>query len=259
MSVLLTFIVSRAILVRMVAFEPLQHLGLTPKEQSAYLALLEIGEGTVAAVAQKSLLKRPTAYLILDQLSEKGFVSQFKRGKHTYYIAQNPKYLVSEAEMRLKEIREAIPQLETLFVKGKNKPRVLIFEGKEGADKAYDDWFITKGEALFLSSAELAQEVFEKTYRRVDFKTLSDEFYFRELILDTPEGREYGEKVRGQYRKVRFLPPEFSPFETDIGIYGNRVIITSIKQDYFAVVMESVSTADSFRKIYEALWRMSIE
>ena len=51
--------------------EALQTIGLNEKECAVYLALLQLGRASAYSVAQKSGLKKPTTYVILDELIEK--------------------------------------------------------------------------------------------------------------------------------------------------------------------------------------------
>jgi sugar-specific transcriptional regulator TrmB len=151
----------------------LQGLGLEEKEARTYLALLELGEGTILEISRKSGIKRPTTYVVLRSLEEKGFVSRILKGKKALYSPQHPKKLITEAEVRLKELREVVPQLESLAGKASNKPRVMIYEGKDRLDQAYDEMFITKGEMLFIGNIALSQEVFPRTFRKYQYKSSS--------------------------------------------------------------------------------------
>ena len=62
--------------------ESLKHIGLNEKEIQIYLSLLELGSSTVLAIAKRSGIKRPTAYLVLQSLVEKGFASRIIKGKN---------------------------------------------------------------------------------------------------------------------------------------------------------------------------------
>lgn len=237
----------------------LEGLGLNSKEQACYLALLELGEASIADIAKKAAIKRPTAYVVVNQLSEKGFISEFRRGKHARFIAKEPSGLVADARMRLKELENVMPMLESLKQKENSRPRVLIFEGKEGADRAFDDWFITKGEALFISNVDLNMPIFTKTFQRITYKMIGPDFRFRELIEDTDKGREYARQFRSQYRPIRLLQPHSSPFAMDLGVYGRRSVITSVTNETVSVCIDSESVADSFRNIFEGLWSSARE
>ena len=54
----------------------LKNLGLNDKEANIYLALLQLGKSTATKIAKKSGLKRPTTYVIIEQLIDKGFVQK---------------------------------------------------------------------------------------------------------------------------------------------------------------------------------------
>ena len=236
----------------------LQELGLEEKEARIYLALLELGEGTILEISRKSGIKRPTTYVVLRSLEEKGFVSRVLKGKKTLYSAQHPKKLITEAEVRLKELQEVVPQLESLAGKASTKPRILIYEGKDRLDQAYDEMFITKGEMLFMSNIGLSKEGFPKTFRKYQYKSASPEFRTREISVDDQAGRESAKEFAGPYYEVRFLPKNFKPFENDIGVYGNRVLISSLKREYFVVVIESEEVAQTFRTMFEMMWQSAI-
>ena len=243
--------------------DTLQNLGLEEKEAKIYLALLELNEATVLEVARKARIKRPTCYVVLRSLEEKGFVSRVVKGNRTLFSPQHPKNLVVEAETNLKEIKEIVPQLESMLGKGEGKPRVMIYEGKEELDRDYDDSFIVGGENLYIGTIKLAMELFPRTFQRFQYKFPSAQAPFREIVDESKEGREYAEEVErrygSKYRGIRFIPKELLPFESEIGIFGNNVVITSVKKEYFTVRIESEEIAQAFRVIFEMMWQSAKE
>src|SRR2546423_1650027 len=92
----------------------LRGAGLDEKEIEVYIALLELGEATVLQISRKTGVKRPTAYLVLNALEQKGFVSRIVKGKKTFFAPQHPKKILAEAEIKLSEIKKAIPQFEAM-------------------------------------------------------------------------------------------------------------------------------------------------
>ena len=236
--------------------ESLKHIGLNEKEIQIYLSLIELGSSTVLVIAKRSGIKRPTAYLVLESLVEKGFVSRIIKGKKTLFSPQNPKKLITEGEIRLKELQEVVPQLEIMFRKRKERPQIRIFEGKDELDRAYDEWFINKGEALFISTNKLSMEAFPRSYEKQQLIARSPEFKIRELVDESAEGLDYANKVRGDYHTFRFIPKKFLPFDADIGIFGNHTLITSVKKEYFTIDIESKEIAKAFRTLFEAMWQI---
>lgn len=54
-----------------IPLQTLRELGLTDKEAELYLASLSLGTASIAGLAKKAELKRPTTYLIVDTLLQK--------------------------------------------------------------------------------------------------------------------------------------------------------------------------------------------
>ncbi len=237
--------------------ETLAQLGLDEKEISVYMGLLELGEATILTISKKTGVKRPTAYLILEALERRGLATKVAKGKKTLFVAQHPKKILTEAEVRLKQLKEVMPQFEAMMQRSDDRPRVKIYEGKDALDRAYDDAFIVKGEMLFMSNIEVTEDVYAKTLQKFDYIAYSKDFCIRELIIENEASKKYAAKNNGQYRRINFLPQEFGLFTTDIGIYGNNVVITSGKKEYFCVRIESPEIADAFRAMFEAVWRLS--
>lgn len=234
-------------------------LGLTKKEASVYLALLELGEATVLTASKKSGIKRPTAYLVLRSLEEKGFISRVLKGKKIFFAPQHPRKLVTEAEVRLRELQGAMPQLESLLHDAEDRPRVKMYEGKEGADYASKQWFTIRGETVWIGTLKLSMEVFPRTFEEVTHLQFSKDFSSRELLDESEETRAYAERISGPYRRVRFMSKELLPFEADMGVFGNHTLITSVRKEYFTIDIESKEIANAFRTIFEVMWKAGKE
>ncbi|MEK7601204.1 MAG: helix-turn-helix domain-containing protein [Patescibacteria group bacterium] len=239
--------------------DTLKQFGLEDKEIRLYIGLLELGEASVLAISRKTGVKRPTAYLILNALEKRGLVSRILKGKKLLFAAQHPKTMLTEAELRMKQLKDVIPQFEAMMHCSDEKPRVKIYEGKDALDRAFDDIFIVKGDQFFMSNMDIVHDVFARTLQKVEYSTLSPEFNVKELVDDSETSRKYAKKVSGPYRKIRFMPKTLPPFATDVGIFGNNVIITSGKKEFFSVRIESKEIADSFRAVFATMWAASSE
>ena len=238
--------------------ETLQGLGLNEKEGALYIAFLELGEVRIAKAGARAGLKRPTAYLVVQSLEKKGFVTHTTRGAKHYFSAVHPQKLVTEAELRVREIKGLAPQLEALLYDAGEKPRFSFYEGRELLDKAYDDWFISKGEGLFIGTLEIPAEIFPRTFQKYQHMIFSKDFCLRELLADTEEGRKHAERSRSEFHDLRFIPKEHIPFEVDIGIHGKRVLITSVKKEFFTVRIESPEISHAFRVMFEMMWQSAL-
>ena len=68
----------------------LHTLGFSTKEATVYVALLELGTGTVTQIARKAGINRTTGYDILDSLAAKGIVNVTGKEPKQEYAAEPP-------------------------------------------------------------------------------------------------------------------------------------------------------------------------
>ena len=118
----------------------LENLGLNEKEAKVYLALLQLGMTTAYSVAIRSGLKKPTAYVILDQLVEKGFARNVPRAKKQLFVAENPESIFSEYEEKVLHTKEALPELLAMRKSNEEKTSVAYYEGIGGVREVYTRW-----------------------------------------------------------------------------------------------------------------------
>lgn len=71
----------------------LQEIGLNEKESAIYLALLQVDSASVVSLADKTKIKRPTVYVVLEALAKKGLVSEVEIGNKTHFAAESPERL----------------------------------------------------------------------------------------------------------------------------------------------------------------------
>src|SRR3989338_1410456 len=66
-------------------YHVLINLGFEDKEDHLYLALLELGKGTVLQIARKTKVNRASIYYIMEKMKKRGWVTHLKKaGKESY-------------------------------------------------------------------------------------------------------------------------------------------------------------------------------
>lgn len=110
--------------------------GLSEKEAKVYIALLQLGRASSYSISSRSGLKKPTTYVILDELIKKGLVTKIPRAKKQQYIAMPPEEFFANAEEKLKQAKKALPELITMAENEKVKVQTLFYEGVDGIEDA---------------------------------------------------------------------------------------------------------------------------
>lgn len=233
--------------------------GFSDNESAVFLALLQLGKGTVSQITRKAGLNRTTGYDILDSLVSKGLVSVSGKEPKQEYLAESPDHLLNilennekEAKKRILEIKKIIPNLKSIHnVMG--RPKVRFYEGTEGLKDVYEDT-LTSHEQIraYANVNEMHQALigyFPKYYERRAGKNVS----IRAIIPDSPIGKHRAGKDVEEKRESALVPVEKYNFSPEINIYDNKVMIASWREK-LGIIIESAEIADAMKKIYELAW-----
>ncbi len=241
----------------------LKNIGLDQKERTVYLKLLEIGEVSMTDIARISQIKRPTAYLVIEDLIQKGLVSETLIGKRKKYAAIHPNRLVEIAQDQKRQMEDSLPDLLALYHQSKSKPRIQVFENKAGMNLVYKDMFsaLKNGaEALFFANVDaIHKEVPEVMNNFKESISKLKTIKIRELHYRSKTTNQWSKNFKKEYKKgyqLRHLSNEFEFGFTDNVIYENKLVIFSLKNHIFAIVIESEEIAKTYRAMFEWAWKM---
>ncbi len=236
----------------------LEMSGFSDKETAVYLALLELGKGTVTEISRKSGVSRTHCYLFSSELISKNLISVSGKEPKQEYVSESPMKLKEFLEKKFltqkkvfEETEQIIPELVSMHKTG-NRPRVRFYEGLEGIKEVYEDT-LTSHEELkgFLTYEELHKALanyFPDYYQRRAKKGILG----RGIVTDTPEGRERAKFNEREVREIRFVPEEYY-FYPEINIYDNKVMIASWREK-LGIIIESDEIADALKKIWKLAW-----
>lgn len=140
----------------------LEAIGLSDKESAIYLATLELGEGTITRIANRTKLKRTTTYNVIQSMADEGLLSVTTR-KGVQYISALSPALLMERTKRAYDGFSAVYQ--HLVLLGKNahlQPRVQFFPGIDGIKHCYRQVEHATGDVVgFTNYDTMPQEVFD--------------------------------------------------------------------------------------------------
>lgn len=235
----------------------LQDIGLTDKEARAYLSLLELGRGSSASVAELSGLKKPTAYVVLKNLIEKGFVRRIPKSKKQLFVAEPPSVALSASEVKLANFKSIIPNLDSLTkTSGKNKTRTLFFEGLSGMKKAYwyrnNDLKNAKYVSFYASVENISPELEAMLYAWSE-ESVALKMSSRAIAPNNPNLNNWRNKDTEYNRQVKIFPLDMYSAKNAIDIFPEFVRI-SVFGDLQCTIIEGREFAEAFKQIFELAW-----
>ena len=239
--------------------DSLVEIGLSSKEAGVYLALLELGKGTVSQISRKANINRTTGYDILDSLSSKGLVSISGKEPKQEYSAEKPERLenfiaheIQKKHESLRMIESLIPELDVLHnITG--RPQVRFYEGNEGLIEVYEDTLTSHEPIRAFATVDdmhaALPNYFPKYYKRRAGAGIG----IRAIIPKTDIGIERSTHDKAELRESALVPKDKYYFSPEINIYDNKVMIASLREK-LGIIIESAEIADAMKKIYELAW-----
>ncbi len=237
----------------------LQSFGFSEKEVGVYVALLELGKGSVTKISQKAGINRTTGYDILGSLANKKLVSVSGKEPKQEYTAEPPtaitEYLkrqISQTEGYVKRAEGLVPEL-TLLHAVKNRPKIRFYEGNDGLKQVYEDT-LTSSESIRAYATvddmhNALPNYFPTYYKRRAEKNIS----IRAIVPETRAGQERKIHDIEEKREIAFVPADRYYFSPEINVYDNKVMIASWREK-LGIIIESSEIADAMKKIYELAW-----
>lgn len=237
--------------------------GLSDKEAKTYVALLELGVATAGEIAKKSDLNRSSTYVVLESLKKQGLVSISGDKNVVHYVATSPEMLLKTAEdmaIKQEEIRKKIdkilPELSALHKDTKHKPRVRVFEGKNGLVSCLEDSLQSKEKLLrVFSSADNMSKAISPEYLESYVKNRI-KLGIRMNGIHPLDGAakkliEFGPK---NFDKSILIPKSKYKFRVDLAIYDDKIGYMSSEKGGSAIIIESGEMADVMKKVFDLAW-----
>ncbi len=237
----------------------LEFIGFSKKEVLVYLALLELGKGTVSQISRTAGINRPSGYHVLASLEAKGLIKVSGKKPKQEYLAESPDEIekllekkIKDDEEHIKEARSIIPELKTIH-NVSERPKISFYEGKEGLERVYEDTLTSKEDILAYASVDDVHQTlpnyFPLYYKRRAKKGIA----IKAIFPDSLEARKLQSFDAEEKRESLLIPSEKFSFHPEINIYNNKVMIASWREK-LGITIESAEIADAMKKIFELAW-----
>lgn len=249
-------------------YKDLGKLGLSENEAKIYIALLSGGAMTASNASKRTQIKRPTAYLALENLKKLGLVSENLDKKTKIFKPEPPEKLskltkkmrreIIAAELKLEELMPALKSIENKILE---TPKISFYESLGGVKSMLDDVILTKEPWYFFGSSE---NIIRKTGQKEIDEMTEDSYQLRKLasqpkahfitdrgIMDIPH---FKNTAPAHIREIKILPKTISTHSGFI-IYENKLAIFSLGEHPFGAIFESREASELLKIFYNLLWK----
>jgi len=232
--------------------------GLSEKEALVYLAFLEGGRFTVTQAAALAGLKRSIVYKIIENLKQKGFVSEMIGDKVKVFSANDPVRILRKAEDSVDDLRFFLPMLRGLFQGRGPKPKVEFYDDKEGVKTMFSTFGLAKETRYISSYARLEKEFPEEVEQWIRLtKAHKTGIHYKQLVVNEPESLLFAKRIStNPVWEVRILP-EDTKFDIDFGIIDKKIVSLVSFVPPFIALIHSETIAESLSNLFDLIWQVS--
>ena len=247
----------------------LEQIGLTEKEATIYLALLEMGAQGATTISNKTQINRSTCYLILENLSEKGLISTHTESNVQYFEALEPSSLLTYINKRQNElviqqniIQNNMPYLEAIKKENTGSTKTKYYKGADGILNLYLETLKTNERLIysFLNISQIPKEllnVLEEIYVKERIKNKIEANIIYITSKNTEDKHKSSFKDEESLRHMKYIETDYS-LSVEIQCIGNKTIITNFSpENTFGILIENKELAESIKTLHKIMWSLT--
>lgn len=243
--------------------DALSDLGCSEKEIKFFITNYKIGSSSINEIAKISKIERSTAYLISQNLIEKGFIIEDLRQYKKNLITVEPKTLLRMLSSKQRQIgrhelalQENLPSLQTLYLTSEHRPTVRTYDGNSGLLSVWRDILSNPQEVLLWTNQETESNFFTEEYHQLFIKErLKKHISMRVLTVNNKKGKTLIKDDKDSLRQTKLLPPNVN-YSAETYVYGSKIAILDYNKDIIGVIIESEQIANAQRAIFEMNWKI---
>jgi sugar-specific transcriptional regulator TrmB len=230
----------------------LKNIGLNEKEAKVYMALLKFDEADVSDIALEAEIKRPTCYVILDELRKKGLVLKIPHVKKTIYKALTPDELYEQSRNNIYQFEKYLPKLRAL-TPSKQAIKTYYFEGADGIKEAMyyrmsdlkessTDGFWAKNEGINKAVIDIFEK-WNKDRQKINLNMTG-------ITPEHPSTLENMQKYPDAFKDLHLAPIE--DYSSDISIEVTKEFVRIVDgHELKAVIIENPRVISALSQIFK--------
>lgn len=230
--------------------------GLNPKEAEIYLTLLKMKMATAYKIAKDSSLKKPTVYVILESLRQKGFILKTPSKRGTTYTAKSPDEFINIIEQKFTSVLNTLPLLKSIFKESSNNINVFYFEGIKGLEDLcyykFEEMKNSEMAGFFAKPSDNLKE-YESLLTKWEKDLFKNNITIKGITPDHQYMKNQTQKNKSNYSNLKFVDPQKYSSTVSIDVSLGFVRIMDLK-NINGVIIENKDLAKAIRQIFDMVW-----
>lgn len=234
--------------------------GLSEKESSMYLTLLQSGMQPISILSKKAKLNRGTGYVILHSLLAKGLIVKTVKKGVQYFASLDPQQLVRYVDHQEKALKHSRAELQAsmglfsaLMHPLSAKPKIEFFDGQAGAHFVLDHTLTAKEKTLRAFIAPNDVSAFVGREYLSSYADRCAKAGYALNVLNAKEGASHLMASKREKREIREVPGD-TAFPMTMFMFDDMLAVISSKNEGFSLLIQSQKLVGMQKMIFDLLW-----
>lgn len=231
-------------------------LGLTQNEAKVYLSALTLGPTTALKISRAMQIKRSTVYLAIESLQVKGLMAVDIKGLKKLYSAEDPEKLKVMINLKRENLQNLLPEYSRLYNLKGSESSIKYYSGLEAIKNIYDQLLKdikVHDDYLVISNPDEWYNLDPEYFQAFRERRAKLNINVRLLMQDSQFGRQL-HKLDRNYHEISKILPSRTKLTTSLMIVPAKVVIHQLTPPVGAVVIESPSTVQMHRELFNVIW-----
>ena len=244
----------------------LKQLDCNERESETYLYCLGLGPASVQQIARGLKQNRLTIHSVIEQLIEKGFLYESRKGKRRLIVAKQPDVLLDIIQRKQNELglmmanaEHIVPLLNLIHPKGESVPAVKFYENTDGLKTMLEETLTAKGEVLVFSNVQLLANLLDPVYLEVYLRRRAAKNIYTRLIFPPCDFANRVSPKAEQYKMEIRLVPESYYWKSGIFLWNDSLALLSYtKEKITCTIVDNADIAELFRSVmFDLCWKQA--
>ncbi|MDP3975610.1 MAG: helix-turn-helix domain-containing protein [bacterium] len=244
----------------------LNQFGCNPREAQVYLQCSQLGPSSVQELARRMKMNRVTVHSAVEQMIEKGFLYETRKGKRRLIVAEEPDVLYRLLQRRKNELSmmemnldQVVKLLNSVHVSDRGVPTVRFYEGVEGFKKMLEETLSARGEVLVCTYVQAFQAILEPEYLEHYYVRRAKKGIHTRLIFPPcPFVERIRKKIKQWNMTIRLLPPQLK-WSSGFFLWNDTLALMSYTEGKLTTtIIENKDITDFVGKVmFELIWQQA--
>jgi sugar-specific transcriptional regulator TrmB len=231
----------------------LKQFGLSNELAKIYLTVLEFPQSSMQNIADKSKIKRTSAYNFVKELISRRLILTSQKNKRIVYSAVHPNQLFEIESAKLKELQHYLPELIAISSQASKKPKVTFYDGVRGIKDVYADVLQEKSPMHEWSDMNnIAESLGEYYFQTFPEQRAKQKIPLKALVANNQKTKSIEPSNIKYLREVKTLP--VAELKNAITIYANKVAMLNFNDNPYGVIIEDKNLSETLLKIWNIQW-----